>query len=55
MKSIWGIPWQFNGLGLHGFIAEGAGSIPGQGTMVLKAIWYGFKRVLLCGGTPKHI
>ena len=55
MKSMWGIPWQSSGLGLHGFIAEDVGSISGQGTKVLKAIWCGFKRVLLCGGTPNHI
>ena len=31
-------------LGLCAFTAEGAGSIPGQGTKILQAVWCGKKK-----------
>ena len=31
-------------LGLGAFTAEGMGSIPGQGTKVLQAMWHGQKK-----------
>ena len=40
MRQFKGIPWQSSGLpGLHAFTVEGVGSIPGQGTKILQAMW----------------
>ena len=32
------------GLGLRAFTAEDTGSIPGQGTKILQAVWYSQKK-----------